>query len=237
MARSIGFLPMSAFTFSPRAVKTFFTLSASGDSNMRRMRGISDLRSETKDVVGQELLQVGLGAGQVLVEAEEDRGGADARMGHDGQRVGRVGVAHRERAEDVVVRLEQAFAAEFLRDVHAGETAGDHVAHVSERDHVQFLDEAVIGEAVETAVPEFFREVFVELVEIRVEFGVGVQHFRREAPGVGVERLYEEIAVIVFLFRVERFAVIERRRALEGRFDVSVLENGCAKAGRTRRRR
>ena len=105
--------------------------------------------------VGQELLQVGLGAGQILVEAEEDRGCADARMGHDGQRVGRVGVAHRERTENVVVRLEQTFAAEFLRDVHAGETAGDHVAHVGERHHVQFLDKAVIRQAVEAGVPEF----------------------------------------------------------------------------------
>ncbi len=132
------------------------------------------------------------------------------------------------------MRLEQAFAAEFLRDVHAGETAGDHVVHVGERDHMQFLDEAVIGKTVETGVPEFFREVFVEFVEIGVEFGVGVQHFRREAPGIGIERLYEEIAVVVFLFRVERFAVIERRRALERGFDVAVLENGCAEAGGTR---
>ncbi len=64
MARSIGFLPMSAFTFSPRAVKTFFTLSASGDSSMRRMRVISDLRSETRDALDRNSCRSALARGR-----------------------------------------------------------------------------------------------------------------------------------------------------------------------------
>ena len=35
--RSIGFLPRSVFTFSPSAIKTFFTFNASGDSSIRRI--------------------------------------------------------------------------------------------------------------------------------------------------------------------------------------------------------
>ena len=50
--------------------------------------------------------QIGLGARQVLIEREQDRGRADAGVCHDRQRVRRVGITHRERAQDVVVRLE-----------------------------------------------------------------------------------------------------------------------------------
>ena len=47
---------------------------------------------------------------------------------------------------------------------------------------------------------------------------------------VGIERFYEEIAVVVFLLGVERLAVIECRRALQRRFDVAVFEDRRAEA-------
>jgi hypothetical protein len=94
-------------------------------------------------------------------------------------------------------------------DVHTHEAAGDHVADIGQRNHVQFFDEAIVRKTVEAGVPKLLGEVLVLLIVIRAEFRVCVQHFRREAPAIRIEGLYEEIAVIIFLVSFERLAIVE----------------------------
>ncbi len=70
--------------------------------------------------LGEKGFQVLFCPREILLQAQQNGCGPNAGMRHDRQRIRRVSIPHRERAENVVIRFETSFTAVLDRDVHSG---------------------------------------------------------------------------------------------------------------------
>ncbi len=147
--------------------------------------------------LGEKGFQVLFCPREILLQAQQNGCGPNAGMRHDRQRIRRVSIPHRERAENVVIRFETSFTAVLDRDVHPGKPATDHVLDILEGYLVQVFNQAIVGASVELLLAVTRGEMLVQLLVVGMQLRIGMEHFGHVTPGARVKRFEQVITVIV----------------------------------------